>query len=66
MKKLSVLLATLPVFAFAHESHTTNTLVHAMEHNLMNPFFMLLLLAAAGALSTTIYFKVRKTRSKKQ
>jgi len=39
MKKYLATLTLLPTLALAHESSTTSSVTHAIEHNLASPYF---------------------------
>ena len=54
MKKLAIIPALFPLLASAHDSVNTSTAVHALEHNLNNPFFALSLLLGLAMLTQVV------------
>lgn len=51
MKKIAIASVFVPAMTFAHESHTRNSFVHALEHHLANPWFAVVLAVGVAGLA---------------
>ncbi len=60
MKKSLPILALLPTLSFAHESQSFSSIVHAVEHNLANPVFAVVLLVGLVGLTVSVVKAIKR------